>query len=214
VFPLELSLPIPGIIDPKIYAIPYVILIVIVAVVALALFIKMPSLRNYRRKRSIVFYAVLFLALILLSFQAYNVSSRAFVSYHGEFDDKLLSETTNKFSIACNNRGDRSCSFDMVIRSVNASFPDQSQPNCVQIDSNTVKVHFTLSENLFMYSPTEAAESLFFDIDENVTGFSFSILPDSQSNGCTFVAGQPYVSYIWNGTENCFVLHKSGGWMA
>ena len=204
------SIPILGIIDPRIYAIPYGILIIIVAFVALALFWWFPSLRNYRRKRSLIFYTVLFLALILLIFQAYNAASRAFISYGVESDVRFYPETANQLNLTCSNRGSRSCSFYMVIRSVNASFPAQAQPNYVQVNSTSVKVHFTLSESWF--SPSEATDSLFLNIDKNVTGFSFTILPESW-NGCLFVSGEAFMSYIWNGTENCYVPDESQVWL-
>jgi len=211
VFAPNVSLTILGIIDPKVYAIPYIILIIIVSIVALALFARFPSLRNYRRRRSIIFYTVLFLALMSLIFQAYDVGSRAFVGYRVESDVRFYPETTNQLNLTCSSDGDRSCSFYMVIRSVNASFPAQTQPNYVQVNSTLIKVHFTLSESWF--SKSKATESLLFNIDKNVTGFSFAILPDSWSKGCLFVSGQAFVSYIWNGTENCYMLGESQLWV-
>jgi hypothetical protein len=101
----------------------------------------------------------------------------------------------------------------LVVRSVNASFLAQTQPNYVQVNSTLIKVHFTLSENWFSRR-SKTTESVLFNIDENVTGFSFTITPDSWSKGCLFVSGQPFVSYVWNGTENCFVPYEGGFWVA
>jgi hypothetical protein len=200
------------IIDPKIYAFPYVIMIMILAIVALTLFIKFPSLKNYRRRRSIIFYTVLFLAFMLLIFQAYDVGSRALVSYGVEFDVRFYPETTNQLNLTCSSDGGRYCSFYLVVRSVNASFPAQTQPNYVQVNSTVIRVHFTLSENWFSRSKT--TESVLFNIDKNVTGFSFTLRLDSWSKGCLFISGQPFVSYVWNGTENCFVPYEDGIWVA
>jgi hypothetical protein len=104
----------------------------------------------------------------------------------------------------------KSCSFYLVLKSVNASFPAQTELNYVHVNDTAVKVSFTISG----LSPTEVTQYLVFEVDKDVTGFSFSILPDSWSSGCLFVSGQPSLSYVWNGTENCFVAHESGIWIA
>jgi hypothetical protein len=200
-----------GIIDPKIYAIPYVILIIILAIFALALFVKFPSLRNYHRKRSVIAYSALLLVFALLLFQAYDVGCVAIVGYRVESDVKFEPETAKHIGLICSSRGVRSCSFYLILKSVNASFPTLTELNYLHINDTAVKVPFTISG---LFSPTEVTKYLFFEIDKNVTGFSFSILPDSWSSSCLFVSGQPSVSYVWNGTENCFVLHESGIWVA
>lgn len=205
--PPNVTLLILGIIDHKIYAIPYTILIIILVIVALALFTKFPSLRNYRRKRSIVVYSALLLVFALLTFQAYDVGCAAFVDYRIESDDKFQLESATQLGLTCSSHGDRSCSFQLVVKSINASFPVQTELNYVHIDDTTVKVPFTLSG---LFSPTEATKYLVFEIDKNVTGFSFSILHDSWSSGCIFLSGQTSASYIWNVTENCFMLYRSG----
>jgi hypothetical protein len=191
------------------YAIPYVFLIIIVAIVALALFVKFPSLRNYRRKRSIVVYSALLLVFAVLVFQAYDVGCITLVGYRVESETKIHPEAAGQIGLTCSSQGIRSCSFYLILRSVNASFPTQTQLNYIQINETAVKVPFTLSG---VFSPTEVTRHLPFEVDENVTGFSFSILPDSW-RGCTFVTGQPSVSYVWNITENCFMLRESGIWV-
>jgi hypothetical protein len=191
-------------------AIPYVFLIMIVAVVAFVLFMKFPSLRNYRRKRTIVVYSALLLVFALLVFQAYDVGCLAFVGYHVESEPKFYPKSVKQLNLTSSSQGIRSCSFYLVLRSVNASFPTQAQLNYIQINETAVKVPFTLSG---LFSPTVVTKYLVFEIDKDVTGFSFSILPDSW-RGCVFVTGQPSVSYVWNGTENCFMLHESGIWVA
>ena len=191
------------------YAIPYVFLIIIVAIVAAALFAKFPSLRNYRRKRSIAVYSALLLVFAVLVFQAYDVGCITFVGYRVESETKIHTEASKQIGLTCSSQGIRPCSFYLVLRSVNASFPTQAHPDYIQINETAVKVPFTLSG---MFSPTEATRYVPFEIDENVTDFSFSILPDSW-RGCTFVTGQPSVSYVWNITENCFMLHESGMWV-
>ena len=200
-----------GIIDPKIYAIPYIILIIILAIFALALFMKFPSLRNYRKKRNIVVYPVLLLIFALLAFQAYDVSSVALVGYRVESHFNFDPEATKHIGVTCSIQGAKSCSFHLILKSFNASFPTLTEQNYVHISDTAVKVPFTISG---LFSPTEVTKYVFFEIDENVTGFSFSILPESWSSMALFVSGQPSVSYVWNETENCFMLHESGMWVA
>jgi hypothetical protein len=191
------------------YAIPYVFLIIIVAIIALALFVKFPSLRNYRIKRSIVVYSALLLVFAVLVFQAYDVGCVALVGYRVESETMLYPESVKQLGLTCSSQGIRSCSFYLILSSVNASFPTQTQLDYIQFNETTVKVPFTLSG---LFSPSEVTRYLPFEIDDNVTGFSFSILPDSW-RGCTFVTGQPAVSYVWNITENCFMLRESGIWV-
>ena len=200
-----------GIIDPTIYAIPYVILIIILTIFALASFMKFPSLRNYRRKRSIIAYSALLLIFALLVFQAYNVGCVAFVGYRIETDVRFDPEAAKPIGLTCSSQCGRSCSFYLILKSVNASFPTLTELNYLHISDTSVKVPFTISGLL---SPTEVTKYVFFEIDEDVTGFSFSILPESWSSKVLFVSGQPIVSYVWNETENCFMLHESGIWVA
>jgi len=200
----NVSLTIFGLVNSKLYAIPYIVLIGIVSIVALVLLVRFPSLRKPSRKRSITFYVVVGLVLMLLVFQADNVTRRALVSYQVESDVKFYPETAKQLNLTCRNQGDKSCSFYIVISSVNASFSVQTQPTYVQVNSTTVKVPFTLSERwLFM---SDATEHLPFNIDENVTGFSFRILPEfGGGTDLVFIMGDASVNYIWNGTENCYM---------
>jgi hypothetical protein len=200
-----------GIIDPKIYAIPYVVLIIILAIFALASFKKFPSLRNYRRKRNIIAYSALLLVFALLAFQAYDAGSVAIVGYRVESHFRFDPEAAKNIGLTCSIRSVRSYSICLVLKSVNASFPTLTELNYLHINDTAVKVPFT---NSGLFSPTEVTKYVFFEIDKDVTGFSFSILPESWSSRCLFVSGQPSVSYVWNETENCFILHESGTWVS
>jgi hypothetical protein len=96
----------------------------------------------------------------------------------------------------------------MILRSVNASFPAQNQPNYIQVSSTEIKVLFTLSESVG--SMNAVTRNLFFDIDKNATSFSFAVLPESWSTATFLSAIGTHVSYAWNETENCYM---SSGWM-
>ena len=127
-----------------------------------------------------------------------------------ETNDRFYPETVNQLGLTSTSLGDRPCSFHLVIQCTNATLPAQSELNHIQINATSAKVHFTLG----LFSPSSVTQYLFFEIDENVTGFSFTILPDTGTRGCSFVSGQPFISYVWNGTENCFVPYQSGRWIA
>jgi len=147
---------------------------------------------------------------MLLVFQADNVTRRALLSYHVASGDRFYPETVNQLNLTSSNVGDKSCSFYMLIRSVNASFPAPTQSTYVHINNTLVKVLFTLSERWF--SMNKATESIFFYIDENVPGFSFKISPESWNNG-VFVSSENFVRYIWNEREKCYMLRESGMWV-
>ena len=70
--------------------------------------------------------------------------------------------------------------------------------------ARTVKISFMLKESLL--STNAESKSVFFTIDENVTGFSFSFSLENQSHASLVVAsGDANVEYTWNSTENCYV---------
>jgi hypothetical protein len=196
-------------VDSTIYTVPYIVLIVILSIIALVLVARFPSLRKPSRK-SITFYVAGALVLILLVFQANNVTRRALVSYKVESDVKFYPETGKHFNMTCRNQGDKFCSFTIAITSVNASFPVQSI--YVQVNSTSIRVPFQLSEKGLTAS--ETTEPIIFDIDENVTGFSFTFFPVyAGGTDLVFVMGDTYRSYIWNGTENCYITDDGGGFI-
>lgn len=185
----------------------FIVLILIVSLIALALLARFPSLRFYRTKKSIIFCTVVVLVLISLVLQVDNLTRRALISYGVEADYRLYPETVNQLNITCINGGGRSCSFYMIIRSVNASFPAQNHPNYVQVSSIEVKVLFTLSERGGSMNAVD--RNLFFNIDKNVTGFSFAVFPESWSSATFVSAMGTHFNYAWNETETCY---KSGIW--
>jgi hypothetical protein len=108
------------------------------------------------------------------------------------------------------NHGNRAASFYLVLSSVNASFQVKTQQNYVQISSTTVKVPFFLQES--GRSMSEASKPVFFTIDQNVTGFSFSFSLERQDYVHLVVAsGDTCVWFVWNGTKNVYVEGGGGG---
>lgn len=185
---------------------PYIILFIIVALTAIVLLAKLPSLRKYKRKRNIIIYTILTLALVFTLFQAYRTSQTNLLEYY--FNDRskfpdYYPETTNQFNLTCDNDGDTANSFYMIINSVNASFPTQPHETYITVSDTAIKVLFTLEEN---GSPNEKQTKLvLFNINENVTGFSFRAHPENM-NDFTFAGGLYAMKYVWNGTENCYKL--------
>ena len=144
----------------------------------------------------------------LAVFQIDNVSRRAVVSYAFAGDPKYYDREGNQLIIQCQNHGDRAASFYLVLSSVNATFQVKTQQDYIQTSSRTVKVPFLLQESWLSMSAN--SKSVFFTIDENVTGFSFSMSLEAQGYGSLVVAsGDTNERFVWDGTENCYML--SGG---
>jgi hypothetical protein len=193
-----------GIVAPP-SPLPYILLFLIVLIVAIILFIKFPSLKEYRMKRNILVYLLVAVTLVFSIFQAYD-ASRGRTVYEYYITDNSYPNfypgRTNQFNLTCDYIECRPASFYMVINGVNVSFPDQPQGTYIPVNSTAIKVLFTVSEGTsFMYKDTK---TIFFNIDENVTGFSFYAWPETMSE-TLFPAGRTYgVDYVWNGLENYY----------
>jgi len=204
-----------GIVPRSYFALPYIVVFVAVLIVVLVLLVKFPSLRKYRRKRNILIYLVVALTLVLLVYQIdfvtrvavvdYSIDARGLRFYPGE---------VNEISVYCSNSGDRACSFYLVLSSVNASFPAQTQQTYLQINNTMVKVPFLLHER--WSSMSADSKPVFFTIDENVTGFSFSLSLEANSYNPVVVYSAPFsrIWCVWNATESCYKLKYGSGFTA
>jgi len=201
--------PVLGIIAPP-SPVPYILLFLVVLIIALVLFVMFPSLRKYRRKRNILVYLLVTVALVFSLFQAYEVS-RGRTVYEYYINDRNFPNyypaRTNQFNLTCQYLEYRPASFYMVINGVNVSFPAQPQETYVPVNSTAIKVLFTVSENT---SPThKGTKPILFNINENVTGFSFRVYPETVSE-TLFPAGNTYgMDYVWNELENYYELSQS-----
>jgi hypothetical protein len=198
-FPIPLILAAPS-------PIPYILLFLVVLIIAIVLLVKFPSLRIYRKTRNMLFYLLLAVALVLTLFQAYEAPRRTVYEYYIYGFPNYYPGRTNQFNLTCQNLESAPASFYMIINSVNASFPTQPQLTYIPVNSTAIKVLLTVSENT---SPlAEDTEPIFFDIDENVTGFSFTIHPQIVT-ATLFPAGSIYgIDYVWNGLENYYELSQ------
>ncbi len=154
---------------------PYILLFILIMVVALACLLKFSSLRNYRRKRTLLVYGVVALLLSLTAYQAgyigYEASMGApmMVTYDIEYHrTQLYAGQNSEFTITCENLGRRETSFYLVLNSENASLLANNQ-RYSQVNSTSIKIPFTLHT---LHEKADA--TVYFRIDENVTGSKFA----------------------------------------
>lgn len=209
-----ISLPIPLSIAPSPdFATPYVVALLGVIIAVVALLVIFPSLRKYRRKRNILVYIVVFLIIALLVFQindAPRLSRRSIAGYAFAGESKYYNREGNQLVIDCENIGDKAASFYLVCNGLNASIQVKTQQDYIQTSNRTVKIPFSLQEHGLPLS--EERKPVFFTIDENVEEFSFTFSLEAQNNNHLVVyRGDTYVTYLWNVTENCFILSFGGG---
>ena len=185
---------------------PYIILFLLIAITAIVLLGKFPSLRKYRRKRNIILYSVLTVALVFTLFLAYETPGQTVLEYYlndySKFPD-CYPEVINQFNLTCRSIGVRANSFYMIITSVNASFPSQPQESHVTVSDTEIKVLFTLGES--GSSNEKDTKWVLFSINENVTGFFIKVKPETR-NDLIGAGSLDAMQYVWNGTENCYKL--------
>ena len=194
-----------SIVDPSIYAFPYAAALTIFALIVLTLLFKFPALRQYRKKRNLLIYGAIALVAVLLVFQAHEVAiGPTHISYM--FDcgaDEFSSGHANQFNVTCQNSGFRTANFHIVLQSVNASFTAQNPQDYLQVNSTTLKIPFSFQE---LTSATES-KPVFFEIDQNATGFAFSACVEAQSGSSLIVITcMPTLAGCWNSTSNCYMI--------
>jgi hypothetical protein len=196
------------------FAIPYIVALVAILIAVALLLFRFPYFRKYRRKSNILIYFTVALTLVLLVYQIDFVARTAVVTYSIDTsEDRFYVGELNEISVKCSNRGDRACSFDIVVSSVNMSFSVGTSQTYFQVNSTAVKVPFTLQEN--GSSMNGDSKPVFFTINENVTGFSFRLLLEAHAFNSIKVYNAGYaVSCVWNATENCYELDGALGFTA
>jgi len=187
---------------------PYILLFVAVLIIAIILLVKFPSLRLYRKARNILFYSLVAATLVLTLFQAYEAPRRTVYEYYiTDNSPTYYPGRTNQFNLTCDYLSIKQASFYLVVNSVNVSFPTQPQNSVsFQFNSTALKVLFTVSDGTPLR--TEDTRDILFSINENVTGFSFTVHPDTVTS-TVFPAGGRYgMDYAWNGTKNCYEISQ------
>ena len=201
------SLHVPLTIVPSDYCTtPYFAALLVFVMAFGGLLIIFPSMRKFRRRSNIILYAAATLLIILFAFQIDNVGRRAIVSYSYAGSISYIPGETCKLAMEAHNYGDRAADFQIIITGVNASFPMQTSQERV---SRTIEIPFLLLER---GSPNSAeTEIVSFTIDQNVTGFSFTMYAPEQFPSIAFASGDTHLSFTWNRTENCYELSLAGG---
>lgn len=195
------------------FTFPYLIALLVVLVAVGVLLFVFRSLRDHRRKRNILVYAVVLSIVILLVFQIDNVSRRALIDFgisSNTSDGKAYRDQVNQVDLYSSNHGDRSADFFIILNGVNASFQLQNQQNYILLNSRSIKVAFSLSEPWF--SKNAQSQSVFYTVDDNVTSFSFSTHIEPKGlGGLSVMNGLTSVTYVWNGTQDCYVMMYGSG---
>jgi len=191
-----------AIIDPAVYATPYIIAILVCIMVFSVLILRVPMLRS-RRKRSIMVWAVMALVLVLLVFQAREVSlGPTHISYRFDSSvDEFYSGQVNQIDISSFNNGIRPASYYLVLKSENATFTTGNQADYIRINSTAIKVPFVFNEL------KEASESkpMLFDINQNVTSFEFTAsIEPNEGSSIVVVTWMYLLRCSWNSTVNCY----------
>jgi hypothetical protein len=205
--PGVLPLPVPlSIVPPAYFTTPYWLILlgfIVAFAAAVAIF---RSLRNYRRWRNILIYVAAALVVSLLLFQIDNVGRWAMVNINCNGAPQYMPRAVGQLTVGAESWGDREANFNVVVSCVNASF--QPEQNFIHVNDTTIKVPFLLQTRGLPRSTD--SRSVSFAIDEGKAGFSFDVSWEQQGSGKLVVASCDYfLSYAWNGTQNCYVMNCS-----
>jgi hypothetical protein len=207
------SLPIPlAFAAPSSLSIPYFIGIIVVATVFVVLLLAFPSLRRYRKKRNLLVYCIFALFVVLLFSQINDVYKQAIVNFglDNNGSTRAYLGENNIISLYSQNMGNKAVGFYVILKAENASFPTSSGQDYIQLNNKTVKVLFSLPESGL---PRDSDKKpVVFRIDDNVTGFLFST--SLESNGYEeplYISTANSEIFVWNDTENCFMLNSTSG---
>jgi hypothetical protein len=191
-------------IDPAVYATPYIIAFIVCLMVFSALILGVSSLRN-RRKRNIAVYAVMVLVLGLLAFQAHDVAlGPTYVNYDFKFSKSAFyPDVVNQFNITSGSSGVRTANYFVVLNSVNASFTDSNAPDYIRVSNTTIKIPFSFNE----LKEASASKPVLFEISQNVTGFVVDV--DFEPQEGSKIAVTSWTSMMtcsYNSTLNCYTI--------
>ncbi len=195
-----------SIVDPAVYATPYIIAIIVCIIAFSALVLGVSSLRS-RRKRSIAVYAVMALTLGLLAFQAHDVAlGPTHVSYRFyPSTNEFYAGQVNQFNITSANNGIRPANYYLVLHGKNATFTTENQADYIRINSTTMKIPFTFNE----LKRASESKPVLFEINQNVTSFEFTIDIESKEGSSIVVVTWMYsMRCSWNSTLACYTIDE------
>jgi hypothetical protein len=182
---------------------PYIALAVVCIIVSIILFLKIPSLREIRKKRNLIVYAAFILILGLTVYQAYDLSlGPTVISYNLAKNEKeFYAGQVNKLNISCESLCMRETSFYLVLKSVNATLVVENQQNYIQLNSTAIKMPFTLSS----VHETQS-KVLSFIIDKNVANFEFYPNIERLKDFPIVTGSTRQVQCAWNSTTNSYIV--------
>jgi hypothetical protein len=169
-------------INPLVDAAPYLALLGVSVMLVAAVFLKIPSIKAYRKKRNLLAYSVIIIILSLITYQAYTVSlGPNYVSFNiQKTSTPIFAEQQNQFSVTCESSGARDIEFYMVIQCSNATLQADRGEGYIQANSTAVKIPFNF------HGDGAETKPVYFTADANVSGISFYPSFEGQ-NGSPFV---------------------------
>lgn len=163
------------------------------------------SVKNKKRKKIIVGTSVV-LAVILASYCFFEVASPRYIDYGIDKPPfRFYLNDYQTISLYCNNLGDKSADFNLVLRLTNASFSNQTEQPYEFEDESSVKFPFFLS------SGKDSKRNVIFTINENVSYFSFTLSLEKCSLTPYISTFSSFASYKWNQTERCYEFWRGMG---
>jgi len=156
-------------IDPRSYAVPYILLFFVCLLVFLVCIINFRSLRVYRRKRNLLVYAVLVLVLTLIAYQANGVSlGPSYISYGiKKTQTPIYAMEQNQFGVTCYCDGGKVATFYMVMKCANATLHVDEQLNYIQVNDTAIKIPFSFRGS------GEQTKPVYFTVTANVSSVEF-----------------------------------------
>jgi hypothetical protein len=195
------------VIDPSVYAYPYVMLLIICLLVLAAVFWRYPPLRVYRRKRNILVYGVLALVFSLLAYQAYAVSlGPNFISFGIQKTvTPIYPGQENHFSVTCYSDGAKEVGFYMVFQCENATLQVDGESSYIQTNATAIKIPFSFHGN------GEQTKVVYFTADSNVASLSFYPSVERQKGEGDFIvtAWLTEISCTWDPVTCSFAMADS-----
>jgi hypothetical protein len=196
-------------------ALPYILLFLTVLIALAVLIFAFPSLRKPWRRRNILIYTAVALILVLIVYQIDNTYRRAIIAYRIDQTSRFTPFELNQLEFSCINYGEREAVFNLVITGTNISFSSSPTQVYATVNEETVRMPFKLQERWF---PNNAEnKTMFFTIEENVTGFFLEVSWENQGySQLVVVEAITGISCLWSEEESTYVvdMNSSFGFVA
>ncbi len=162
------------------------------------------------KKRTLLIGFAVVLLLLIIFYSLYVGVGDAYVEYLIGNVPVFSRDANNSISIAAVNKGYDCATFYLTLSLTNASFSTLTEQPYVQVSNTSVKFPFILQGRGGL--PTSIDKTVFFLINENVTGFSFYLSLEKVNQSPMSSLGIFYsVSYIWNETTRYYQQGQIAG---